>query len=445
MSWNKFDAELAQLRSTIKSNAVKLRQQAREGFFRFQPFSDQQLRILSWWCPNSSVREYDGIIADGSIRSGKTLSMSLGFVFWAMSSFDAQNFALRGNTIGSLRRNVLFWLKLMLRSRGYAVEDRRADNLLLVRRGGVFNFFYLFGGKDERSQDLIQGITLAGAFFDEVALMPESFVNQARCSVADSKWFNCNPGSPQHWFYRNWIRRCRSKNLLYYHFTMDDNLSLSPEIKERYSRQYTGVFYDRYIRGLWVVAEGLVYSFIAEDRARYIVPRPAGVDGRFYISVDYGTVNPFSAGLWCVRGRQAIRVKECYFDSRRMRRQMTDEEYYTQLEALAEGYAIQKVIVDPSAASFMETIRRHRKFSVWEAENEVVNGIRVTAALLRGGMVQISESCEDTLREFGLYRWDDSRLDKDVVIKESDHAMDDMRYFCATILSREFRWVEWRP
>lgn len=260
--------------------------------FQFQPFSRKQKQVLTWWLPDSPVKDYDGIIADGAIRSGKTVCMSLSFVFWAMKSFNGQNFAMCGKTIGSFRRNVLFWLKLMLRSRGYHVADHRADNLVEISRGQVTNYFYIFGGKDERSQDLIQGITLAGLFCDEVALMPESFVNQAtgRCSVTGSKyWFNCNPDGPYHWFKVNWIDKAVGylgkvkvakireeaektgkvldlKKLLYVHFTMDDNLSLSEEIKARYHSMYTGVFFKRYIMGLWAMAEGIIYDMFDLDK-----------------------------------------------------------------------------------------------------------------------------------------------------------------------------------
>ena len=237
-------------------------------FFHFKPFSLKQRKVLNWWCDTSPVKDMEGIIADGAIRSGKTLSMSLAFVFWAMTTFKSQNLAMCGKTIGSFRRNVLFWLKLMLRARGYKVEDHRADNLIIISRGETENYFYIFGGKDERSQDLIQGITLAGVFFDEVALMPESFVNQAtgRCSVDGSKfWFNCNPDSPAHWFKVNWIDKRKEKKLIYLHFTMDDNLSLSEEIKERYRNMYVGVFYKRYILGLWCIAEGLVYDMFSKE------------------------------------------------------------------------------------------------------------------------------------------------------------------------------------
>ena len=188
----------------------------RKAVFKFRPFSKKQRKVLNWWCQDSPVKDRDGIIADGAIRSGKTVSMSLSYVMWAMSTFQEQNFGMCGKTIGSFRRNVLFWLKLMLHTRGYQVTDHRADNMLVIRRGNVENYFYIFGGKDERSQDLIQGITLAGCFFDEVALMPQSFVNQAtgRCSVDGSKfWFNCNPDGPYHWFKTDWIDKRDEKNL----------------------------------------------------------------------------------------------------------------------------------------------------------------------------------------------------------------------------------------
>ena len=244
---------------------------------------------------------HERIIADGAIRSGKTVSMSLGFVFWAMTRFNGQNFGMCGKIIGSFRRNVLFWLKLMLRSRGYTVSDHRADNLVIISNGDVTNYFYIFGGKDERSQDLIQGITLAGVFFDEVALMPESFVNQAtgRCSVDGSKfWFNCNPDGPYHWFKVNWIDKRKEKNLLYLHFTMDDNLSLSEEIKKRYRTRYTGVFFERYILGLWKMAEGVIYDML--DKAKHVCHTLKNLIGaNYYVSCDYGTQNATVFLLWC--------------------------------------------------------------------------------------------------------------------------------------------------
>ena len=218
--------------------------------FKFQKFSKKQRQIFTWWLPNSPVREAGGIIADGAIRSGKTVSMSLSYTMWSMANYDGQNFIMAGKTISSFKRNVLQNLKLMLTSRGYHwIYHISGDfpNMLEVSRNGRTNYFYIFGGKDEGSQDLVQGITAAGAFFDEVALMPESFVNQAtaRCSVEGATWwFNCNPSGPMHWFKLEWIDKRIKKRLLYLHFTMDDNLSLSEKVKEKYRAMY-----DPYIDG----------------------------------------------------------------------------------------------------------------------------------------------------------------------------------------------------
>lgn len=191
------DERISNLKKLVMKNAITLRNKIRNGtVFKFQKFSKKQKKVLNWWCDNSPVKNMDGIIADGAIRSGKTVSMSLSFVIWAMTKFNGQNFIMAGKTVGAFRRNVLFWLKLMLKAQGYKVKERRTDNLVEISLGEKINYFYIFGGKDERSQDLVQGITAAGVFLDEVALMPESFVNQAiaRCSVAGSKyWFNCNP------------------------------------------------------------------------------------------------------------------------------------------------------------------------------------------------------------------------------------------------------------
>lgn len=267
--------------------------------FTFKPFSNKQIKVLTWWRKDSPMKGEDGIICDGSIRAGKTVSMALSYVMWAMENFDDMNFGMAGKTIGSLRGNVITPLKKMLKSRKYKVRDHRSDNMLSVTKNSVTNFFYIFGGKDEASQDLIQGITLAGIFFDEVALMPESFVNQAtgRCSVEGSKyWFNCNPAGPYHWFKTNWIDRKKEKNLLHVHFTMDDNLSLSEAIKKRYYNMYSGVFYKRYILGLWVLAEGVVYDMF--DKDKHTVKPLERAYTQYYVSCDYGTQNPTTFGLW---------------------------------------------------------------------------------------------------------------------------------------------------
>lgn len=408
----------------------------------FTKLSPKQFAAMNWWAMDEYAQK-DAVICDGSIRSGKTVAMSVGFVLWSCSNFDNQLFAFCGKTIDALRRNVIFHLPRLLEGIAY-VKENRSKNYLEIVFNGHKNTYFMFGGKDESSAALIQGMTLAGVMFDEVALMPRSFVEQAvgRCSVSGSKiWFNCNPEHPEHWFRKEWIQKSREKNALHIHFLMDDNYSLDPKIKERYERQFEGVFYERFIQGKWVKAEGLVYPMF--DKARHVADSwDNGTQGSWYISIDYGTVNPFSAGLWKIQGNTAVRTAEYYFSSREEKRQMTDEEYYAEVEKLADGHFVEKLIVDPSAASFIETVRRHGKFSVRKARNDVSNGIRVVSALLQGGFLLFDSSCGDSIREFGLYSWDEKAVE-DKVLKEYDHAMDDIRYFCYTILRKEYKWLKW--
>lgn len=397
--------------------------------------SPRQNLAMTWW-NRPGFKDYDGIICDGSIRSGKTVAMTVGFVMWAMTNFEGQNFALCGKTIESLRRNVTSNLPTWLAG-VFSFKERRTENKIVVSANGKSNNFYLFGGKDESSASLIQGITLAGILLDEVALMPRSFVEQAcaRCSVEGSKlWFNCNPEGPSHWFYLTWVLGARERNMLRLHFTMDDNLSLSPAVKARYESLYSGVFYDRFIRGLWVVAEGLIYTMFNKDF--HVVPAEARSYDKYYISCDYGTVNPTSIGLWGRANGVWYRMREYYFDSRKEGRQRTDEEHYIELEKLAADLHITAVIVDPSAASFIEVIRRHGHFRVEKASNAVVDGIRNVATRLQCGDIRICEGCTDCIREFGLYRWDE-KASTDRPIKENDHSMDDVRYFVHKVFAPE--------
>lgn len=410
---------------------------------QYKEFGEKQLYTLTWWS-DAAMHDYDAIICDGSIRAGKTMTMAVSFILWAFTAFDKQVFAICGKTIESVRRNIVThlpqWLDGIVR-----IQERRSENLLIISFARKTNRFYLFGGKDEGSAALIQGMTLAGVMFDEVALMPRSFVEQAlaRCSVEGSKfWFNCNPDSPEHWFYKEWIQKHKEKNALYLHFTMKDNNSLSENVKKRYENMYSGVFYDRFIRGLWVVAEGLVYDFFQSKKETIIKTVDMNDYNEFYVSIDYGTINPCSMGLWGVNSEGAARIRESYFDSRKEGRQRTDEEHYQALVELVEDLPITRVIVDPSAASFIECIRRHGEFRVKPAINSVIDGIRITSSLLNAGMIHIDSSCKDCIREFGLYRWDEKKT-SDTVLKENDHAMDEVRYFCNTVLRKKFKWLDW--
>lgn len=388
---------------------------------------------MTWW-NRPGLKEFEGLICDGAVRSGKTVCMADGFFIWSMSHFQGQSFGVCGRSITSLRRNIISNLHSWLGGL-FQIRENRSDNKLTVRYKDRENVYYLFGGLDESSYKQIQGVTLAGALLDEVALMPRSFVEQtcARCSVEGSKlWFNCNPAGPEHWFYKEWILKKQDKKMLHLHFTMADNPGLSQKIRSRYESLYTGVFYRRYILGHWCVAEGLVYAF---DPEKHITAKPPK-GGRYYISVDYGTRNPFSAGLWCVSEGKAVRLREYYYDGRKTGKSLTDEEYYRALEALTADAPVEQVIVDPSAASFITVIRRHGRFSVRKAKNGVLDGIRLVSSLLQAGYLQFCPCCKDSIREFSLYRWEEQE-GSDRPIKENDHAMDDIRYFCSTVLRRE--------
>ena len=401
----------------------------------YERFSPKQRRVLSWWMPGGSDASYEAIVCDGAVRSGKTLAMGLSFFLWGMVCFDGKRFGVCGKTIASLRRTVLSEILPRLEGLGATWKERRTENVVTVRFKGHENQFYIFGGRDESSASLIQGITFAGILLDEVALMPQSFVEQAcaRCSVAGSRlWFNCNPAGPSHWFYKSWILEAEQRNCLRLHFTMEDNPSLTEAIRQRYMRLYTGVFFRRFILGQWAQAEGRVYDFFEPEM---VVPVPEGQYEQWYISCDYGTVNPTSMGLWGLQGGVWYRVKEFYFNSRAAMRQMTDEEYARELKKLAGERFIAAVIVDPSAASFIEVLRR-KGWRVQKADNDVLAGIRLTADALKEGRVVICEGCNDCIREMDEYVWDLSSETKDRVKKEHDHAMDDMRYFVSTVLGK---------
>lgn len=395
-------------------------------------FSPKQRTVLTWWVPGSPHAGKEAIACDGAVRSGKTLAMGLSFFLWAMSCFDGKKFGVCGKTIASLRRNVLSEILPRLTELGARWQEKRSENLVTVSFRGRENQFYIFGGRDESSASLIQGITFAGVLLDEVALMPRSFVDQAcaRCSVAGSRiWFNCNPAGPNHWFYKTWIQEAGKRNCLRLHFTMEDNPSLTQQIRQRYQRLYTGVFYKRFVLGQWVQAEGRVYDFFTEE----MTGTPPENCDKWYISCDYGTVNPMSMGLWGRCRGVWYRVKEFYFDSRAQMRQMTDGEYAQALESLAGDRPITAVIVDPSAASFLELLRR-RGWRVQKANNDVLSGIRLTSDCLKTGKIVIGPGCTDCLREMEEYVWDLKDGSKDKVRKEHDHAMDDMRYFVSTVL-----------
>lgn len=405
--------------------------------------SEKQLQVLAF--PRTG---YDALVCDGSVRSGKSSVISVAFVDWAMRTFSGQRLGICGKTIDAARKNVVEPYMAMTwptRHMGYQLRWRGGENVLEVTWRGRTNSFEVFGGKDEGSRMLIQGRTLAGVLMDEVALMPRSFVEQAiaRCSVPGSRlWFDCNPEGPTHWFKQEWIDGAAEKNALRLHFTMADNPGLTPEVRARYERMYSGVFYRRYVLGEWVRAEGLVYP--DHEAALEGTWRPDdGARVRWAVSIDYGTQNAFAALLWACQGGVWHAVREFYYSGRTEGHQMTDADYAGRVEALCAGVPGEvEVIVDPSATSFMAELRRRgQRFRVRHARNDVADGIRETAACMQAGLVRIGrEACPALVRELGGYVWDEAHGDGERPLKVDDHACDALRYLVAT--ERVIRAVE---
>ncbi len=370
-------------------------------------------------------------ILHGSVRSGKTWISLVLWCVWIRNMPADKAYIMTAKTLTTLKRNCLDILETLAGKRNFRYSLSKKEAVLYGRK------IYLEGVSDSGAESKIRGLTLQGAYCDEITLFTEDFFNMllSRLSEPDAKLFGTtNPDNPNHWFKVNYIDRKDELDFFIMEFLIDDNTFLDRRYVDQLKKEYTGVFYRRFILGEWCSAEGLVYPMFNKD-AHIIENIDEGTDSEYYISIDYGTLNPCSMGLWQLNGESAVRIKESYYSGKQNKKQLTDEEYYERLEALAEGYDIKCVVIDPSAASFIATIRRHGRFAVRKANNNVLDGIRITGTLLQSGKLKICAGCVDSIREFGIYSWDE-RSGEDKVVKEFDHAMDDIRYFCATIAGK---------
>lgn len=398
-------------------------------------YSKKQQQLLRLWREGGLKRIN---LLEGAVRSGKTWISLVLWAFWVAGAPEKGNYLMAAKTLGALRRNCLELLITLVGEKNFSYSLSKKEGRLFGRR------VFLEGAGDSRAENKIRGMTLCGAYCDELTLFPKEFFAMllSRISAPGAKLFaTTNPDSPDHWLMTEYISRSGELDMRIVRFLIEDNPFLDRDYLESLKKEYRGVFYDRYILGQWCRAEGLVYPMF--DAEKHLASGPPE-EGVWYISVDYGTVNPCSMGLWSTDGESATRVAEYYYNSRASEsrgQQRTDEEYYRALEELAGERIIRAVVVDPSAASFLECIRRHRKFRVRGADNRVIDGIRLVSCLLGEGRLKIDPSCRDWLREVLAYRWEDG-AQSDKVIKESDHAMDDTRYFCSTVLGRTYRRSE---
>jgi PBSX family phage terminase large subunit len=403
--------------------------------FAFQPFSLKQKKLLFWHEKGSPHQDKDIVIADGAIRSGKTIACICSFIRWSLKRFKGENFILAGKTIGSLKKNLIAPLQQILTAWGLKYEYNRSENYIIIGD----NTYYMYDANNEKSQDRLQGLTAAGALADEVALFPQNFVDQmiGRCSVDGAKIFmNCNPAGPYHYIKTEFIDKAQEKEILYLHFTMDDNLSLAQKVKERFRRMFSGVFFKRYILGLWVQAEGIIYDMF--DEVKHKVKTLLREYKEFYVSCDYGTQNATVFLIWGFFEGKWYLVDEYYYSGRETGKQKTDNEYYDDLEKFVGERKIKAIIIDPSAASFIALIKKKAKFKVKQAKNDVLEGIRNVGSSLNNMQILINDKCLNTFKEFFSYIWDTKALERgeDKPVKVMDHAMDAIRYFVNTILFR---------
>ena len=294
---------------------------------------------------------------------------------------------------------------------------------------------YCLGAEKVSQVSKIRGASIKYCYGDEVADWSEEVFALLKSRL--DKEYSCFDGTYNPQYPNHWLKKFLDSDADIFSqvYTIDDNPFLPPSFVENLKKEYAGtVFYDRYILGKWTLAEGLVYPMFGDSCIVQDIPDT----GDYYISIDYGTHNPFSAGLWCVTKTEAVRIGEYYYCGREERKEKTPEEYYSEVKRLAGGKDIKCLIVDPSADAFIATVKKHHEFKVRGAVNDVLPGIQTTAEMIASGKVKIHESCEDAIREFGLYRWDE-KAESDRVVKENDHAMDEIRYMVMTVLKKHFK------
>lgn len=388
-------------------------------------------------------------VAEGAVRAGKTVDNVAAFAYLIDRGTPDRIHLATGSTAANAKLNIGdcngMGLEYIFRGRCRWTKYKGNEALAIRSHGREYVVIFAGGAKAD-SFKKIRGNSYGMWIATEINLhhqdtIKEAFNRQLAAKVRRVFW-DLNPSAPGAWIYEDYIERFREqfgRRYNYEHFTIRDNATISEqrfaEIEAQY-RQYgvTSAWYRRDILGERCIAEGLIYPMFGEFNIVDEVPER----GEYYISCDYGTLNPFSAGLWCWDGKKATRIREYYYSGRNERSNKTDEEYYTELERLAGDLTVKPVIVDPSAASFIEVIRRHKRFRVHKAVNDVMPGIVTTSRYIQDGTIKVHRSCKDAIREFGLYRWDEKSTE-DKPIKENDHAMDDIRYFTMTILRHKVR------
>jgi len=381
-----------------------------------------------------SIQEADARlnIWQGAVRSGKSHASLWRFLHFVRKG-PAGPCVIVGRTSHTIVRNIIDPMRNIL---GDYVK-------YLSGKGEVYIFdrqIYVVSANDARSEGKIRGSTFIGAYVDEITLIPESFIKMllSRLSMDGAKFFGTtNPDSPYHWLKRDFLDRASELDLRTWSFTLEDNPVLSKEFVKQLKSEYSGLWYQRFIEGKWVQAEGAVYGFF--DPAIHCIDYPTSHAKQYIAGVDYGTANPFACviiGINLDHYPNYWVEDEYYFDSKVAQRQKTDFEYAEDLTKFLQGRRISALYIDPSAASFKVELMQRGWDNVFDAENEVADGIRLVSRLLTQGTLKICLKAKNLIAEFQSYLWDDKPdvHGKEKPIKERDHVLDSLRYALFTHL-----------
>ncbi|WPS86477.1 PBSX family phage terminase large subunit [Brevibacillus halotolerans] len=400
----------------------------------FQLFGEKIMRFIL----NPIEKDARINILEGSVRSGKTVGMIPKWINYIKDGPKGL-LVITGISKETIYDNVLQDLFDTVGSANYKYNQQTGLIQMFGRKIKVI------GAKDEGSEKYLRGKTLAGAYCDELTLMPEKFFKQLlnRLSVKGAKLYaTTNPDHPYHYLYTEFItdeKKLKSGMVKVYHFELDDNPNLDEEYKTFIRGAYTGFWYLRMIEGKWVIAQGAIYDMWDKSLNTFtdddLIPGFKSLAQR-YISIDYGSQNP-TVFLDCWDDGNTVWVlDEYYYDGRKEGKQKENSEYADDLEKfIGSDYPIY-VIVDPSAAAFKTTLR-NRGFRIKDADNEVLEGIRMTSTMIKKRTFKVHrERCPNFLKEVSSYVWDEKAVMRGVEqpLKHADHCMDAGRYFVKTII-----------
>lgn len=406
------------------------KKQKRPARFDFKPFSKQQRRLIHWWRPVVQVSQNSYAIADGAIRSGKTIACIIGFLTWSQTVFSGESFILAGKTMGALKKNVVRPMLQILEAWGWPYEYIRSGTDARLEIGS--NSYYLYGANTEASQDALQGLTAAGAYLDEAALFPESFVNQAiaRCSVDGYKvWMNCNPEGPHHFIVENYLKleEQKRKGVYHLHFTMDDNLTISPKRKQEYKNAWPhgSVFYKRFILGLWVAADGLIYQQFADNTQDYLIGSDWLNDHEIVyatIGVDFGgTKSAHSFTLTgFTRGFRQVVVLDEYYCKKRINPKQLQDDFIDFVRRAQSRFKVYEAYCDSAEQTLisgleMACIQAHVTIDIKNAIKGPINDrIAFYNSLIAQGRWKVMQHCKHIIEAFEQAVYDDKKPNQDV-------------------------------